>query len=85
MAHRAALTAPCFLPVSDLSSEVNMSETAQQLIDAFEAWKIEDAKFTEKGNKAAGTRARKALLEIGKLTKVRRNEITEEKAASTEG
>ncbi len=57
-----------------------MSETIQQLADAFATWQTEDAKFTEKGNKAAGTRARKALLEIGKLTKVRRAEISEAKA-----
>ena len=57
-----------------------MSETIQQLADAFADWQANDAKFTEKGNKAAGTRARKALLEIGKLTKVRRGEISAEKA-----
>tara|TARA_R110002012_G_scaffold318198_1_gene535879 strand:+ start:106 stop:288 length:183 start_codon:yes stop_codon:yes gene_type:complete len=33
------------------------------------------AKFKEKENAAAGTRARKALLEIAKLTKVIRKEI----------
>ena len=55
--------------------------TTQQIADAFATFMEEDAKFTEKGNKAAGTRARKALLELGKLTKVRRSEITEEKAA----
>jgi hypothetical protein len=60
--------------------ERKMSETIQQLADAFATWQAEDAKFTEKGNKAAGTRARKALLEIGKLTKVRRAEISEAKA-----
>ena len=58
-----------------------MSETLQQLTDAFADWQAEDAKFTEKGNKAAGTRARKALLELGKLTKVRRAEISEAKTA----
>jgi len=57
-----------------------MSATTEQIVAAFEAWQLEDTKFTEKGNKAAGTRARKALLELGKLTKVRRNEITSEKA-----
>ena len=57
-----------------------MSATIQQLADAFADWQVNDAKFTEKGNKAAGTRARKALLEIGKLTKVRRGEISEAKA-----
>ena len=37
-------------------------------------------KFSE-GNKAAGTRARKALAEIGKLTKAIRKEIQESKNA----
>jgi hypothetical protein len=57
-----------------------MSVTIQQLAHVFANWQIEDAKFTEKGNKAAGVRARKALLELGKLTKVRRTEISEAKA-----
>jgi hypothetical protein len=57
-----------------------MSATIEQITAAFEQWQAEDAKFTEKGNKAAGTRARKALLELGKLTKVRRGEISEAKA-----
>jgi len=54
--------------------------TTEQIAAAFELWQAEDAKFAEKGNKAAGTRARKALLELGKLTKVRRTEISEAKA-----
>jgi hypothetical protein len=57
-----------------------MSATIEQINAAFTEWQAEDAKFTEKGNKAAGTRARKALLELGKLTKVRRAEISEAKA-----
>ena len=57
-----------------------MSATTDQIAEAFADWQAEDAKFTEKGNKAAGTRARKALLELGKLTKVRRGEISEAKA-----
>ena len=36
-------------------------------------------KFSEAGNKAAGTRARKALAEIGKLTKAIRKQIQEAK------
>lgn len=61
--------------------EIIMSETKQNLLDAFEAWKVEDEKFTVKGNSAAGTRARKALQEIAKLVKTRRGEISEEKTA----
>jgi hypothetical protein len=57
-----------------------MSETIQQLADAFADWQLNDTKFTEKGNKAAGTRARKALMEFTKLAKVRRGEISAEKA-----
>ena len=43
----------------------------------------EDAKF-EAGNAAAGTRARKALGELSKAVKARRNEITAEKNARKE-
>jgi hypothetical protein len=57
-----------------------MSTTIEQINAAFEQWQTEDGKFTEKGNKAAGTRARKALLELGKLAKTRRAEISEAKA-----
>ena len=38
----------------------------------------------EKGNNAAGTRARKALGELSKSVKARRNEITAEKNARAE-
>ena len=57
-----------------------MSATTQQITEAFNSFIEENTKFVEKGNKAAGTRARKALLELGKLTKVRRTEISEAKA-----
>jgi hypothetical protein len=60
-----------------------MSETVQQLLNAVEAWKIEDEKFVA-GNNAAGTRARKALQEISKLVKERRNDITAEKNSRKE-
>ena len=44
----------------------------------------EDAvKFYEKGNKAAGTRARKALQEIRNLAKDIRSEISESKKQKT--
>jgi hypothetical protein len=55
----------------------------EQIKNAVEAWMAEDEKF-EKGNNAAGTRARKALGELGKLVKARRNEITAEKNARKE-
>ena len=47
------------------------------------AYEAEHEKF-EKGNAAAGTRARKALGELAKAVKARRNEITAEKAARKE-
>lgn len=60
-----------------------MSNTVEQLKADFETFLLENEKFTN-GNNAAGTRARKALQEVGKGVKVRRNEITAEKNARTE-
>lgn len=60
-----------------------MSETVQQIADAFATWQSEDEKFAN-GNSAAGTRARKALQELTKLSKARRAEISEEKTARKE-
>jgi hypothetical protein len=62
--------------------EIIMS-VSQELLNAVDAWKVEDEKFAA-GNNAAGTRARKALQEIAKLVKTRRGEITEEKNARKE-
>jgi len=62
--------------------EIIMS-VSQELLNAVEAWKVDDEKFAG-GNSAAGTRARKALQEIAKLVKARRAEITEEKNARKE-
>ena len=60
-----------------------MNNTTTQLQRLFEEYLKEDEKFTG-GNAAAGTRARKALAEISKAVKTRRNEITAEKAARKE-
>ena len=60
-----------------------MSNTTQSIQDAVDAFKLEDAKF-EAGNSSAGTRARKALGELAKLVKARRNEISAEKLARKE-
>ena len=60
-----------------------MSNTVEQLKTDFETFLAEDAKFAA-GNNAAGTRARKALQEVAKGVKARRNEITEEKNARKE-
>lgn len=51
----------------------------EQLVELFETYVAENQKFTEKGVKAAAARARKALAEISKLTKVRRAEIQDAK------
>lgn len=60
-----------------------MSNTSSQITDAVTQFVAEDTKF-QAGNSAAGTRARKALAELGKLIKARRNEITAEKNARKE-
>jgi hypothetical protein len=57
--------------------------TINQINEQVSAWQAEDSKFTA-GNSAAGTRARKALGELAKLIKQRRNEITAEKNARKE-
>lgn len=59
-----------------------MTDTHESIRENFEHYIAENAKFTEKGVKVAGTRARKALNEIGKLVKVRRKEIQEAKNAA---
>ena len=51
----------------------------ENLLNLFDTYIAENDKFTNKGVKAAGTRARKALAEIAKLTKERRKEIQEAK------
>jgi hypothetical protein len=60
-----------------------MNDTNTQLQATFAEFLAEDAKFTA-GNAAAGTRSRKALAELAKLVKARRNEITAEKNARKE-
>ena len=59
-----------------------MSDTHESIREQFEQYIVENAKFTEKGVKVAGTRARKALNELGKLAKVRRKEIQDAKNAA---
>ena len=60
-----------------------MTTINEQLQTTFSEFLAEDAKFTG-GNAAAGTRSRKALAELSKLVKARRNEITAEKNARAE-
>ena len=50
---------------------------------AFDAYMVENEKFTSKGVKASAARARKALQEMSKAIKERRKEITAEKEALT--
>jgi hypothetical protein len=56
-------------------------ENIKTLTEQFNSFTEEVQKFNEKGVAAAGTRARKALLEIAKLTKVIRKEIQDVKNA----
>jgi hypothetical protein len=63
--------------------EIKMTTTNEQLQAQFAEFLAEDAKFSG-GNSAAGTRSRKALAELSKLVKTRRNEITAEKNARKE-
>ena len=56
----------------------------ENLVSLFDTYVAENDKFENKGVKAAGTRARKALAEIAKLTKERRKEIQESKTAEKE-
>ena len=58
-----------------------MSELTQheQIIQAFNNYLVEHASWEDKNVKAAATRARGALGDLGKLTKARRAEIQERK------
>ena len=53
------------------------------MLNQIEIYKIENERFTEKGIKSAGTKARKALAEIGKCVKLRRKEIQEAKNSAS--
>jgi len=50
-----------------------------EIVTLFEQYTVESDKFESKGIKASAARARKALSELAKLTKVRRAEIQEKK------
>ena len=58
-----------------------MSATSSKIAELVVAFQDEDAKF-EAGNKSAGTRARKALMEIKRACDARRKEI---QASKNEG
>ena len=59
------------------------SSSAQAIMEAVAEFEKENSKFVA-GNASAGTRARKALGDLGKLAKLRRAEVTEEKNARKE-
>ena len=50
-----------------------------EIVQAFNNYLTESETFEDKGVKAAAARARKALGDLGKLTKSRRAEIQEKK------
>jgi len=58
-----------------------MSRASDQLMNLVQQFQLEDEKF-ESGNNAAGTRARKALMEIKRYADARRKEIQEKKNAA---
>jgi len=60
-----------------------MGNTTDSIKGFMDEFLKENEKF-DSGNSAAGTRARKALAEMSKLIKARRNEITAEKNARKE-
>lgn len=53
----------------------------EQIVQAFNNYLTEAETFEDKSVKAAATRARKALGDLGKLTKTRRAEIQDKKNA----
>ena len=56
--------------------------THDQILEQIEIYHLNNEKFQDKFNKAAGTRARKALNELVKLARSRRKEIQEKKNES---
>ena len=64
-----------------MSLRPTLSICHDNIIAMSETYVEENEKF-EKGNKTAGTRARKALLEIAKLTKIIRKDIQDVKNSS---
>ena len=58
-----------------------MDTIHEGIVAAYEAYLTEHASWEDKGVKAAAARARKALGDLGKLTKSRRGEIQDKKNA----
>ena len=61
------------MPTEFFNSRI-MKELIEKIQQAYDAFSAEAALQVEKGNKAAGTRARKASLEVEKLMKEFRKE-----------
>ena len=51
----------------------------EQILESFNSYLAESESFEDKGVKVSGTRARKALGDLGKLAKARRAEIQDKK------
>ena len=64
-----------------LQEKIMTQPTHEEIVLAFNNYLKESEAFETKGVKAAATRARKALGDLGKLTKNRRAEIQEKKNA----
>jgi hypothetical protein len=63
-----------------MTEETTMVDAHEEIVKQYELYIAENAKFTDKGVKAAAGRARKALQEMSKAIKQRRKDITEAKA-----
>jgi len=55
-----------------------------EIVASYQAYLDENAKFEGKGVKASAARARKALGQLGKLSKARRAEIQNKKNSGSE-
>lgn len=66
-----------------MTEKVEITNPHEYIVQQYEVYLAEHAKFTDKGVKAAAGRARKALQEMSKAIKLRRKEITDQKAALT--
>lgn len=66
-----------------MTEPTEITNPHEYIVAQYETYLAEHAKFADKGVKAAAGRARKALQEMSKGIKLRRKEITEQKAALT--
>lgn len=61
--------------MDNFSYQIPPSEKHKRLLELFEDYRVNSEKFHKKGYKEAGKRARKNLIEIGKLLRPARAEI----------